>query len=141
MKPKARKEGIVLKQVADQTLLYDTSINELHSLNASAAAIWTNCDGKKSAGEIAECLCQQGIEANEASVELALEQLSSRNLLQDPMPEPSSTTKKHRREMLKVLTTALAIPVITSIVAPQARASASTTTTTTTTTTTPPPIP
>jgi hypothetical protein len=142
MHSKARTKNIVVKEVGEETLLYDTPANQLHSLNRVAAFVWQNCDGRRSPEQIAEMIQQQlSLPANEGSVSLAIEQLSSRNLLEAPVEPAPSKTKRRRREMLKVLTSALAIPVIASITAPTAQAQASTTTTTTTTTTTQQPPP
>jgi hypothetical protein len=142
MHPKARTEQIVVKELGDETLLYDTRGNKLHSLNRVAAFVWQNCDGNNSLEQIAQVIEEKlHLSANEASVALAVEQLSTRNLLAEKVKAATPAVKKHRREMLKVLTSALSIPVIASILAPEARAAASTTTTTTTTTTLPVPTP
>jgi hypothetical protein len=133
MHPRARTENIVVKELGDETLIYDTPVDELHSLNRAAALIWKLCDGKKSALQIARLIEEQyTLSANKASVQLGLEELSSRNLLERPVRPASAAAKKDRREMLKLLTSALSIPVIASITAPEAKAAASTTTTTTT---------
>ncbi|GJQ60346.1 MAG: PqqD family protein [Candidatus Scalindua sp. AMX11] len=46
------KEGVDLEELEDGCVLYDTQKDEVHSLNATAAFIWTCCDGEHSVEEI-----------------------------------------------------------------------------------------
>ncbi len=58
------KEGIDFEELDDGCVLYDTQTDKVHSLNATAAFIWSCCDGKHSVGEIAsivvECFKSEG---------------------------------------------------------------------------------
>ena len=44
--PLARRQGIVIKEVDNEVLIYDLERDKAHCLNPSAAAIWRRCDGK-----------------------------------------------------------------------------------------------
>lgn len=52
MAPRVRPD-IVLRAVADDWVLYDPTSQDLHVLNATAAAVWACCDGTLDAREIA----------------------------------------------------------------------------------------
>ena len=47
------KECIELEELDDGCILYDTEEDKVHSLNITAASIWTCCDGQHSIKEIA----------------------------------------------------------------------------------------
>ncbi len=49
----ATKKCIEIEELDDGCILYDTEKDEAHSLNITAASIWTCCDGKHSIKEIA----------------------------------------------------------------------------------------
>lgn len=49
----AAKECVELEELDDGCILYDTGKDEVHSLNITAAFIWSCCDGKHSIKEIA----------------------------------------------------------------------------------------
>ena len=49
----ATKECVELEELDDGCILYNTEKDEVHSLNITAASIWTCCDGKHSIREIA----------------------------------------------------------------------------------------
>jgi len=49
----ATRECVELEELDDGCILYDTAKEKIHSLNVTAASIWTCCDGKHSIKEIA----------------------------------------------------------------------------------------
>ena len=51
-KPLARNEGLVIKELPDELLIYDTETDRAHCLNETAAFVWLRCDGRKSLAEI-----------------------------------------------------------------------------------------
>ena len=48
------KKCVELEELDDGCILYDTEKDEVHSLNSTAASIWTCCDGKHSVKEIVD---------------------------------------------------------------------------------------
>lgn len=48
------KECVELEELDDGCILYDTEIDEVHSLNSTATSVWICCDGKHSIKEIAD---------------------------------------------------------------------------------------
>ena len=52
--PSARKDGLVVKRVNSETLVYDTERQMAHCLNQNAALIWESCDGRRSVDELCD---------------------------------------------------------------------------------------
>ena len=119
--PEARKEGLVVQHLSDEVLVYDQRRYKGHCLNQTAALVWKHCDGKTSASEIAHLLEEElKTPVKEEVVWLALEQLGKTHLLSKrvTLAQPGMT----RREVMKRmgLAAAVALPAVTSIVAPTA---------------------
>lgn len=114
--PVARRESLVVQEVADEILIYDLSSNKAHCLNRTAAIVWRSCDGTNSVLDIAGLL--GNAEANEDFVWLALEQLGENKLLDGQLP--TKFTGLTRREAVRRLglAAAVALPVVASLVAP-----------------------
>ena len=56
MSPLARTESLIIKELADETLIYDTQRDKAHCLNSTAALVWKNCDGKRSVNDLRELI-------------------------------------------------------------------------------------
>ena len=56
MKPQVRKDGLVVKELPEEMLVYDLERHRAHCLNQTAALVWKHCDGQTSAKEIATLL-------------------------------------------------------------------------------------
>lgn len=127
-KPKARAEGLVVRELAEEVLVYDLDTHRAVCLNASAAAVWRLCDGRRTAADIGRVLERRaGGPVPEELVWLALEQLGRDKLLDSRVRRPAELAGINRREMMRRvgLATAIALPVIASIVAPTAADAAS----------------
>lgn len=125
MRPLARRDGLVVRDLAGETLVYDRECHQAHCLNPTSAAVFRLCDGERSPGEIAALLAEGDAAARLAVVELALQQLSTARLLcEGDRPGASASgcdqgaddRVTSRRELLRLA--ALALPAIASIVAP-----------------------
>jgi hypothetical protein len=125
--PHARKEKLTIRDLPDETLVYDLERHKAHCLNATAALVWKHCDGKTPLEKLAQILQEaQNVPAPEAAVSLALEQLNRRHLLEQTMEPISGPQRLSRREALKkVVATAVALPLVMTISAPLARVNAS----------------
>lgn len=117
--PKARKDRLIIKELPDETLVYDLDTDKAHCLNETASIVWKNCDGRKTVFEITECLGKAHATLPPQNVVwLALEQLESFKLL-DQTLKPSPFGGMDRRKVLRTLgATAIGLPVIVSIIAP-----------------------
>lgn len=119
-KPVARKQGLVIQELPDEVLVYDLDRDRAHCLNQTAAFVWQRCNGKNSTAQIARTLGQQfDCKVDEKIVWLALDQLG-RNHLLETKPIPPALLGMNRRAMVRALGLAavVAVPVVTSIVAP-----------------------
>jgi hypothetical protein len=117
-RPRARQEGIVVKAVGDELLVYDLERHRAHSLNPVAAAVWRQCDGRRDPAALAAAVrAPDGTAVPELAVRYALGELGRAGLLAGSAAEPGVT----RRDLLRRLgATAAALPLLTSIVVPTA---------------------
>ena len=123
--PNARVENLVVKQVADETLVYDLQRHRAYCLNAASSLIWGLCDGQTDARSAAASLQRElGLPADAEIVWLGVEGLRKARLLADP-PEPRllatrSTRRKFLRQAVVASAAAILLPTVISIVAPTA---------------------
>jgi len=121
--PLARKEDLIVKEMVDEVLVYDLKGDRAHCLNQTAAFVWQRCDGRTSPREIARRLGRDvNAKIDERIVWLALDQLAEKGLLAHHATPPASFSGLNRRQMVRALGLAavVAVPVVTSIVAPRA---------------------
>jgi hypothetical protein len=120
--PKARKQGLIVRELPDEVLIYDRDRDKAHCLNQTAALVWKYCDGETSIPMMVQHLESdlKASKVDEKIVWFALSQLDKDNLLEAPVPLPSMMDGMSRRHMMRALGLAavIAIPVVTSIVAP-----------------------
>lgn len=118
--PKARRSDLVVTQLDNELLVYDTVSNQAFCLNETAAAIWDRCDGSSTLDDIAS---EVGLDRQ--LVALSISDLGHRDLLAGPIdiPRPNGVTR--RRILSAAAVAALTIPVILSVVAPAAAQAAS----------------
>ena len=127
MLPKARKKDLVIQKLDDEVLVYDLRTDRAHCLNPTAALVWRYCDGKTDLLRIAKKLSTAtGEPAGEAVVQLALQRLQKVHLLDETGPRRKSD-EISRRELIRRVGKAAAVtlPLVTSIVAPEAIQAAS----------------
>lgn len=121
--PELRKHGLVVDDLPDEVLVYDLDSHQAHCLNRTAALVWRCCDGKTSPGEIARRLTAElDTPFSPDLVLLALDQLEKQHLLIQATALPAQFAVLSRRQMVRRLglATAIAVPLVTSIVAPTA---------------------
>jgi hypothetical protein len=119
--PVARKENLVVQELSEELLVYDLRRNKALCLNQTAKLILEQCDGKTTFREAAEHI--KGKTKAEISDEIfwvALEQLKKNNLLNESQML-AEIPKVSRRDLMRSgLALSLALPLITSLVAPSA---------------------
>lgn len=123
MNPVARKSNLVVQDLNNETLVYDLNTNKALCLNETSSAIWNYCDGQKNSREIASLVSKQlKTSVDEAFVWLAIEELRKNDLLENASELKTGFDGMNRREMIRKvgLASVVALPIITSIVAPQA---------------------
>ena len=121
--PTARKDDLVIQEVTGETLVYDLKSHQAHCLNHTAALVWKNCDGKRTVAQLMQRLERElKSPVSEEVVWLALDQLEKSNLLEEGTLVPLGLAPMSRRALIRSLgvATALAVPLVTSIVSPTA---------------------
>jgi hypothetical protein len=125
--PIARQNGLVVRELPDETLVYDLRANKAHCLNRASALVWRLCDGRTGPDELAAALRDElGVPDGEAAARLALEQLSRRGLLERPVEAAAPAERIGRREALRKLAVLGALPLVMTIAARHASAAFST---------------
>ncbi len=125
--PRARKDGLVVRELADEVLVYDLLRDKAHCLNLTSALVWKQCDGQTSIEQIAGLLESEcGTTVSEEVVWLALGQLERLHLLEERIMRHAGAARTSRRQMMrKMSVAALLLPAIISITAPTAWAQGS----------------
>ena len=115
--PMARSEQLVVRELPDETLVYDLQRHKAHCLNRSAALVWRACDGKTSVAEIAARVARElDLPNDEVFVQAALVQLGRARLLTEAPARQAGPSP--RRQALQRLGWGLAAPAVVSILAP-----------------------
>ena len=129
--PQARNDELIVKQMADETLVYDLHRKRAHCLNAAAGLIWGQCDGQTDVDQMAKVLERElGLPRDEDLVQLGLAGLDRAHLLVERLGPPILSVRYTRRRLLRqgIIASAAAIllPTVISIVAPTAAQAAAT---------------
>jgi hypothetical protein len=120
-RPRARTEGLIVRKLDDEVLIYDRDGDRATCLNAFAADVWERCDGRTTPATLARTLARERSQVvEESAVRLALDELSRAGLLEPDGNTAPSRYGESRREVLRKLGVgaAVAVPMITSIVVP-----------------------
>lgn len=123
--PESRREDVVIQELKDELLIYDLKINKVFCLNETSAMVWQLCDGKRSISEISREMSRRlKAVVSEDFVLLALDGLEKDKLLASGGGETRIDFfgGLSRRQMIKKvgLASMIALPVISSLVAPTA---------------------
>jgi hypothetical protein len=120
--PQARRTGLIIQEVDGEILIYDQNTNKAHCLNQTAAKVWKYCDGETTLAEACKALsCDLDTPVDEKLVWYAVDQFSKDNLLEKGIEQPAFIIAgMNRRQMVRTLGLAavIAVPLVTSIVAP-----------------------
>jgi hypothetical protein len=120
-RPVARRANLVVQHSGDEILVYDLETNQAKCLNSSSAAVWQLCEGTRSETEIANELTRSSKTAVSGDfVGLAISELARNGLMEDT--DCRIQEGMSRRQLIKHvgMTSMIALPLIASIVAPQA---------------------
>jgi hypothetical protein len=126
--PLARTEGLVVRELPDEVLVYDLETHKAMCLNRSAALVWKLCDGRRDVRGILRAMRSElGEPVAEEVIWLALERLSLDGLLAERVRRPAKLAGLSRRDVMKKigLAAAVTLPVVTAIVAPTTAEAAS----------------
>lgn len=120
--PCARTENLVVNELSDELLIYDLEKDKAFCLNETARLIINECDGETSIDEAVINLNRKlGAKVPEEMIWMVVEQFKKSNLLKNDYQLPVQTTKVTRRKILQsVAALGIALPLISSLVAPAA---------------------
>ena len=120
--PAARSDRLVVQDLADEVLVYDTERHKAHCLNRTAAAVWRHCDGQTTVAEMIPRLQHDlSTPVNDAVVWTAVEQLGKARLLTGEIRPAGYAGGLSRREAMRLLgMAAVTVPLVTTILAPRA---------------------
>jgi hypothetical protein len=125
MKPLARKSNIFAENLPEELILYDKSIDKVHCLNKTVAAIWESCDGTRTVDDLAHILeAKLGAPPDRQLVLLALEELEKAGLLESGgvmVPDAGLTSRREAVGKLVMAGSALVATIVAA--APAAHAS------------------
>jgi Coenzyme PQQ synthesis protein D (PqqD) len=126
--PIARKDELVIRELEDETLVYDYRTCKAYCLNQTASLIWKSCNGRNEPAAIARLLEREfQTPVREELVWSAIKQFTKDNLLEERPSLSKLADGVSRREIIRRigLTTAIALPVVVSLVAPSPAMAAS----------------
>ena len=120
--PQARKSGLIIQEVDGEVLIYDQVSNKAHCLNQTAAKVWKYCDGETTLADACSALSRDlETPVNEKLIWYAVDQFSKDKLLEQGIAPPAFMIPgMNRRQMVRTLGLAaiVAVPLVTTIVAP-----------------------
>jgi hypothetical protein len=117
MKPLARRDGLLIRELPGELLVYERDEHRAHCLNGTAAAVFKNADGTRTVADLALRVAPPDERVGgEAVVAEALACLADAGLLEDG---PAAARWSRREVVRRVgIGTALLLPVVASVVAP-----------------------
>jgi hypothetical protein len=124
----ARRQQLIVQELPDELLVYDNDRYQAHCLNRLAASIWKHCDGRTTPAEIARRVtAATDSPVTEEMVWHALYQLSEFHLLEESEAHMVAAAPISRRElMMRLGNVAVALPLVSTILAPAAAQTGST---------------
>ena len=121
--PQSRQDGIVVRELPEEVLVYDLERHKAHCLNQTAAAVWRLCDGETPPKEISLKLTREfSTRVDEDVVWLALEELGRLGLLEAPDRAASGLSRAQLMRRVGVVTAAITLPAAFSLNVPSASA-------------------
>ena len=113
-RPEARRRRLVTQHLEGETLVYDRDTHQAHCLTPFASRLWEACDGQRTMAEL-----RTAGKWSDAEVVRGIDHLARAGLLKELPP-----MKPTRRRALARLGRAAAVPVLVSILVPDAAAAA-----------------
>jgi hypothetical protein len=121
MQPKVtrRTERLIVRELGDDTIVYDLDNDQVHALSGAVAQVWNAADGGVAITALSE---KAGVD--EATAVAAVERLCEKNLLRTTLPAGLSRRQLMQRAGI-VGGVALTLPAIETVMAPAAFAAQS----------------
>ena len=117
--PAARRERLLVREVADELVVYDLESHRAHSLSRAAALIWRHCDGRTTVAELATLLQRElGTARDETVVWMTLHRLGRARLLQERVTVPAHAVSCSRRELMRRMALVGGLALVSSVLVP-----------------------
>jgi hypothetical protein len=118
--PQAKNENIIVQNLNDEVLIYDSSNNRAFCLNSTSANVFNHCDGATTFKDL-----EQRYGYSEDLIYLTLDTLAQEKLIVGDYQ--SKLAGISRREAIRKvgLATMIALPLVSSLAAPKAANAAS----------------
>jgi hypothetical protein len=122
-RPAARAEGLVVRELGDEVVVYELESHRSHCLNRTAALVWRSCDGRRTIAAIAERVGRElRRPADEDLVRYTIGRLHDAQLLDARGGKAATLT---RRQLARRIGQAALLPVVTSLLVPRPSQAAS----------------
>jgi hypothetical protein len=93
--PRARTDNLVIRELDDETLVYDKQRDKAHCLNQTAALVWEQCDGKTTVAQVARSLQSKlSVPVDSDVIWLAIKQLQRFHLVESNEKFPAVSRRK-----------------------------------------------
>jgi hypothetical protein len=119
IKPMVRTQEILTCESGKELIIYDLTLDKAFLLNETTCLVWQECDGEKDISQISQTLSQRTKSVfSEEVVWLSLDVLQKQNLLIEPVE--AKFKGMSRREVVRKIGigSMIALPMISSLVAP-----------------------
>ena len=118
--PKARTDGLLAHDVADEIVVYDLKDGTAYCLNPVAAVVWKHCDGTTPVSTLTGLIGKAGVPAEPAAVYHVLDELAEIRLLDEDVLQKGARPQISRRELLLRLgmSAALVLASVSAITVP-----------------------
>ncbi len=126
-RPKARTKGLIVEEAGSELLVYDRNNDHVHSLNGPAARIWRLCTGRRTVEQIASEL---DIPLDPAERKLvvrdAITKFERLGLVDAAEGAPANPSRRMWARRISIgVAAGVALPLVTSIIAPTSAYAAS----------------
>ncbi len=121
-RPKARREGLLVEKAGSELVVYNLERHRVHCLNDTAARLWALCTGRRTVEQIsAQLEIALDPASQDAIVRNGIVELERLGLVE--AAECAAQAELSRRELVRkigigALAVGVALPLISSIVAP-----------------------
>jgi hypothetical protein len=118
--PTRRKAGLIVRELNDETLIYDKRNLKASCLDGLASDVWNRCDGRRSISAISKSISSdRGTSIDEKAVCAALDKLAKADLLDAPVDMPAFIASGvSRRNAIKTLGLGTAVASVMTIAVP-----------------------
>lgn len=114
--PRSRNTDVVVNELGDELLVYDLTIHKAYNLNRTSSIVYQACGDGLTFDEL-----KKKHKFTDDLIYLALDELKENNLLENTDYTSSLTNLSRREAIRKVgLASMIALPLISSLVAPKA---------------------